>query len=222
MGLMTVFSTPPRIQRGAALVIALVFLIALTLLGLASMGGNVLQQRMTYSISETNLAFQGAETAVASGENWIEGQALVPNIDCNESFRTDCGTISLSIWDRRTGEAAADGPNLANLRDAAWWETRGRPVGWNYSLVGTNTVIEAIAGQQYLVAGEDVAGPGGSVDKKNYPHYVIEFLGRDPEGSVRLGETGPRLHFFQVSGRGGGVLEGSPQTITQSVYSKFY
>ena len=39
-------------QSGAALVVSLVFLMALTLLGVAAVSGNTLQQRMAYSVAE--------------------------------------------------------------------------------------------------------------------------------------------------------------------------
>ncbi len=71
-----------RPQTGAALIIALVFLVALTLLGIAAMSGNSLQEKMAYSAGETNISFQSAETAVSAGEAWLEARIAQPIPDC--------------------------------------------------------------------------------------------------------------------------------------------
>ncbi len=207
--------TRPRSrQTGAALVIALVFLIALTLLGIASMGGNVLQQRMTYSVGESNRAFQGAETGIVNGENWLDNQDLRPVPDCGETDPTTCWD-SLSIWRGRPTLPETPEVSIANLRTPNWWQSRGRPVGWMYE---EGAVIGPVAGQEYRVGGEAVAA-----NTDSYPRYVVEELGKDPTGSRTIGGPAvPELWYYQISARGGGSLAGGPPTITQSVYTRVY
>ena len=55
-------------QSGAALIVALIFLVALTVLGVAALDGNTLQQRMTFGLTENVKSFQAAESALAVGE----------------------------------------------------------------------------------------------------------------------------------------------------------
>lgn len=202
-------------QRGATLVVALVFLIALTLLGIASMGGNTLQQRMAYSVGESNRAFQGAETGIVNGETWLDNQILQPVPDCPESDAATCGD-SLSIWPGRPPDPTQLEVTIANLRTPNWWINQGRPVGWRYEV---GALIGPIAGQEYRVGGVAVA-----TNSNNYPRYVVEVLGPDPSGSVTTGASSkvPTLWYYQISSRGGGSLASGPSTITQSVYTRVY
>lgn len=55
-------------QRGVALPVALIFLVLLTLLGLALVNGSVMQEMMFGNSKDTKLAFQAAETALRDAE----------------------------------------------------------------------------------------------------------------------------------------------------------
>lgn len=57
-----------RVQRGVALVIVLVLLLVVTLLGLASMRGVLLEERMSAALYDRSLMFQAAEAALREGE----------------------------------------------------------------------------------------------------------------------------------------------------------
>ncbi len=60
------FSTPPRqANRGIALVVALVLLILLTILGVASMNSVVMQERMAGNVNLQSLAFEAASAGVS-------------------------------------------------------------------------------------------------------------------------------------------------------------
>ncbi len=61
-------------QRGAAMVIALVMLLVLTLLATASARMTILEERMTGNTQDRGVAFQAAEAALRAGED----QAQVP------------------------------------------------------------------------------------------------------------------------------------------------
>lgn len=50
-----------KMQKGAALFVALVFLLILTLLGLTSSNVSLMQERMAANVAEYNMAFQRAE-----------------------------------------------------------------------------------------------------------------------------------------------------------------
>jgi type IV pilus assembly protein PilX len=63
-----------RHNRGAALIISLVLLVVLTVLGVASMQGTILQERMAGNFRESNAALQAAEAALRAAERFL-GQA---------------------------------------------------------------------------------------------------------------------------------------------------
>lgn len=59
-------------QRGSALIIALVFLLIMTLIGVSAMQGTTQQEGMAGNARQRNLAFQAAEAALRSGEQSLE------------------------------------------------------------------------------------------------------------------------------------------------------
>ncbi|TVS15782.1 MAG: pilus assembly protein PilX [Gammaproteobacteria bacterium] len=64
-------------QSGAALVIALVFLLLMTLVGVTAMQSTTLQERMAGNLRDRDMALQAAESALREGE-WQLQQATVP------------------------------------------------------------------------------------------------------------------------------------------------
>lgn len=63
-------------QRGAALFVALIFLLVLTLLGTTATTNNSLQERMAGHTRDRDLSFQAAEHALAAADDWIRSQTL--------------------------------------------------------------------------------------------------------------------------------------------------
>lgn len=59
---------PARTQRGAALVVVLILLLLMTLLGLASLRGTLLEERMGANMLDRSLGFQAAEAALRVAE----------------------------------------------------------------------------------------------------------------------------------------------------------
>ena len=58
----------PVRQRGAALFVVLMLLLVMTLLGLASLRGAMLEERMSANLYDRGLMFQAAESALREGE----------------------------------------------------------------------------------------------------------------------------------------------------------
>jgi type IV pilus assembly protein PilX len=57
-----------RTQRGVALVVALILLIVITLVGLAAVGGTIMQNKMASNQYDREVAFQNAESALRIAE----------------------------------------------------------------------------------------------------------------------------------------------------------
>ena len=60
-----------RKQRGAVLVVALIFLVVMTMLILASVRNTTMQERMASNLYDRSLAFQAAEAALREGERFV-------------------------------------------------------------------------------------------------------------------------------------------------------
>jgi type IV pilus assembly protein PilX len=78
----TVFSHSQ--QRGAVLIIALMMLLLLTIIGLSSMRGTVLQENMAGNMRDSSLALQASEAALRKGEQVVIDKFLngtLPTLD---------------------------------------------------------------------------------------------------------------------------------------------
>lgn len=64
-------------QRGAALIVSLVFLLIMTVLGVTAIRNTTLEERMAGNLRDSNLAFQAAEAALREGEELLT-QATIP------------------------------------------------------------------------------------------------------------------------------------------------
>lgn len=100
----------PAGQRGAALAIVLLLLMVVTLLGLASMRGAILQERMAANTYTRAMAFQIAETALREAEAYATGKPPLPADGCS------AGACARTAADEQPAWQADD-----------FWETAG---GW--------------------------------------------------------------------------------------------
>lgn len=93
---------PPRSQlrqHGAALIIALVFLLLLTLLGVTAMGTTSLEEKMAGNLRDKDLAFQAAETGLIAGETWIDNQLKEPEPNNSLGIYEFDSNSAQWIWD---------------------------------------------------------------------------------------------------------------------------
>lgn len=67
---------PNRIgrQNGAALIVALVMLLVLTLIAITASRTSTLQERMAGNFRQSSIAFEAAEVTLRIGEEWVENQ----------------------------------------------------------------------------------------------------------------------------------------------------
>jgi type IV pilus assembly protein PilX len=113
-------ASPQRRERGSALIIALVFLLLMTILGVASMQSTVLQERMAGNQRDRNLAFQAAEAALRAGEDWVG--VFANQVAVESCFNTgDCpdGEEEGAAGERLADPAGWDGSDAISDIDAA-------------------------------------------------------------------------------------------------------
>ena len=92
---------PPR-QRGVALVMSLVFLLLLTILGIAALNTTSLEEKMAGNVKDRNLAFQSAESALIVAENWVYtqiGKPVFPNNPIGLYTPVTSDTVATPNWD---------------------------------------------------------------------------------------------------------------------------
>ena len=96
-----------RRQEGVALFLSLVMLLILTILGVSAVQNTSLQQRMSRNAFDSNLAFQGAESALRDGENYIEDNftSLTP---FDATGANDAGLYYDAAWNATPNWEAVD------------------------------------------------------------------------------------------------------------------
>lgn len=72
----------PHTQRGVALIVVLLLLLVVTLIGLASMRGTLLQERMAGNVFARSEAFQSAEAVLREAEQFAATMPVIPATGC--------------------------------------------------------------------------------------------------------------------------------------------
>lgn len=99
---MPIHSNPvpaPNHQRGMVLVLALVFLLLLTIMGITALNTTSLEEKMTGNVKDRNLAFQAAESALILAESWIYTQIGKPIFPSNTTGLYVPSTATTPNWD---------------------------------------------------------------------------------------------------------------------------
>lgn len=110
------FKSPMK-EEGAVLIIGLIMMLLLTIIGLASIRGTDLQERMAGNMRDRNLAFQSAEAGLRAGE--LVGFGLtgtaVPNANGYFDNLNRSSTIKRpALWEKTDWEAGTNSIKLAN------------------------------------------------------------------------------------------------------------
>ncbi len=108
-------------QKGATLVIALVILIALTIIGLVSMQSSTTEVSMAGNLRNSATAFSAAEVGLADGESFVESQDSPALFDGNSNGLYPLGQFAVDVltadWDG--GDSRVSGVDLSGQGVAA-------------------------------------------------------------------------------------------------------
>lgn len=114
-----------RTERGAAMIIALIMLLVLTVLATTTSRMTLLEERMTGNTQDNRVAFQAAEAALRDGEAFLR-QAVLPAFDGNSGLYQPAAATEEPLWDTvdwaddagvRTYDGLGDAPGaLAEAR----------------------------------------------------------------------------------------------------------
>jgi type IV pilus assembly protein PilX len=96
-----------RSQRGAAMVIALVMLLVLTLLATASARMTLLEERMTGNTQDRNVAFQAAEAGLRSGEAIAQAAVLPVFGGASGGLYTPAAPDEAPLWETLDWDSAS-------------------------------------------------------------------------------------------------------------------
>lgn len=138
-------------QNGAALLVALIMLLVSTLIGLASIRGTTLNEKMSTNMYDRSLSYQAAESALLAGEAAVEANQTL-GVDCTSNNQTCPPTPATTF--------------LIGAGNSAGWTTVPDAYLVNEDLLGS-------APQYYIekmgeVGGTDELDLGSSANCANY------------------------------------------------------
>jgi type IV pilus assembly protein PilX len=108
---------PKGAQRGAALIVAMVMLLAMTLVGVTAVRNTTLQERMAGNLRDSNLAFQSAERALREGETFLRSPTIPPFTGANGLLTMQDDAGRASFWSAY--DWAGNGRTAAGVTDVA-------------------------------------------------------------------------------------------------------
>jgi type IV pilus assembly protein PilX len=190
-------------QKGAVLLIALIFLILLTLIAIGASSGSLLQQRMVAATRSAQLAVMSGNTALRGAEWRIWSASAI----VSGSFICDAGDINTGTgcvkYDPSSSSLYGTSGTVTEFQDAnnAWLSLTG-PV--TYTGANSSGYTDT-----------DISG-NTTADIAENPQYIVEDLGLvRPPGSGpqhESGDTGPNnggagqinVHVFRITARAAG------------------
>ncbi|QBQ56272.1 pilus assembly PilX family protein [Nitrosococcus wardiae] len=98
-------------QQGATLIISLLMLLVLTLIGVTAIQTTTLEEKMAGNMRDQNLAFQAAEAALRTSEDWL-GQQITEPIPQSSCSTPPCDLV----WQ-------LNALNGGDFLDINWWKT---------------------------------------------------------------------------------------------------
>jgi len=179
-------------QKGVALFMSLVMLLILTLLGLSSVQTTSMQERMSRNARDSNLAFQGAESATKNSEVYLETvSSLLPFQNNNTVGRYDA-------------TADGDGPvNLATFDWAVAANNNAAPNGRQFAAVDIE-IGDVVKEQKYII--EFIKTVVSDEDRLN-----LDNIGQDTGSG--------RTQIFRITSYGTGGTD-TAHVMIQSTYGK--
>ncbi|HEY4371540.1 MAG TPA: PilX N-terminal domain-containing pilus assembly protein [Burkholderiales bacterium] len=182
-----------RRERGVTLVIALIFMVALTLLGVGMVRSTTADERMGANTRDYDVAFAAAEAAMRDAEIRIDGTYLAPKALLGVQ---NYPTSTMSCGNATSGTTGQIGICLSDTNNTPLV----KPLGTAYDLEDTThaAVIGTLTGTATL--------PGVAAQ----PRYYIE--------SIQVAtSTGSTPTGYRITSKGYGARS-STQVILQEVY----
>ena len=148
-------------QGGAALVVVLILLILVTLLGLASLRGALMEERMSANMFDRSIAFQAAESALRIAEQKVRDASAK-----GLSIGVDCSAIN-TICDGTPRNVNAANPSGCKADVAGCWMDVTNPAAYSNKVAGTPQYYIEFMGD-FPISAEDSGSASRSASSNQY------------------------------------------------------
>jgi type IV pilus assembly protein PilX len=107
-----------RRQQGAVLITSLIILMVMTMIGLSSMQSTIVEEKMAGNMRDQAVAFQSAETALRTGENYLGTPILPVFNNSNGLYQPASGMTDLPVWETIDWSDTSEVITVSHLRIA--------------------------------------------------------------------------------------------------------
>jgi Tfp pilus assembly protein PilX len=196
-------------QQGAILVVALLFLLIMTILGLSGISSSFMEEKMVGNSISRERAFQASEAALRSAELFLAaagnkdiviaevcGRVGNDSDPCDRAY-DDSGNQIKTVGDDRGDtcpngyctpseqDAAYDADAAHDCNDAAYIPERWQSCPTGTAAAGSNLSLFTTAGSYQIYPNPNQLG-----NIAQEPRYIIEFIGyRIPDGELSACDT---------------------------------
>ena len=202
-------TSAPRRERGAILIITLMFLVLLTIVGVASISSSTLEEKMAGNLRAQYPAFQAAESALRDAE--IDLEAGIGGTG-NRDGVTKIG-MGIAYFATPCSAAFTEGVCMQPATPAGTYQTEiVTAASWDWTSITKTVEYGTYTGAARLCA-SDTFPACSPVVLFRQPRYVIEYL----EEKIDLPATAPLTRHFRITARGWGANQSTTVTL-QTVY----
>jgi len=194
----TIARTPLR-QKGAVLIIGLIFLVVITLLGITAMQRTTLDTKIVGNYKSYRTAFEGAEAAVMDGEC-----RLIPT--GNNFIRPKVGGTETKIWRKNVPYQDCTGASNARLDwwfscESSWWQKKFR------------------AGNVYAFSAPFFGLEDNAIASR--PLYLFE--GSEAERDfINVDPPPPQKSYYRITARSGTGPNSQSNVMVQTIFAWRY
>ena len=211
----------PRAQRGAVLIVALLFLTILTILGVTAMTTTTFEERMAGNTRDVSLAFQAAEAALRDARRDLNGITILPfNTPRNPAIKLKTGFGDGTDTNNATcGKSKVAVPQTLGLcRSGAYDGEKGVQPPMNNSTTIWQDPPPGIDSSVEFGTYTGALIPAGMLARR--PRYFIEVLCYQLSGAFSLGGAPAEpCAFYRITARGWGANINTQVTL-QEIFLK--
>lgn len=154
---MNTFTSTQHNQSGMAILMAIIFLLVLTVVGITSTNSSILSEKMSYNMKDMVSAFQAAESALSDGEEWLQKSTSAPST---------CSSAPCTVWQSNIISSP-------ETQTTNWWQTNGQTYSSTIQNVYTQPMYLI---EQYSFSSDDLS-PESLAAGKGFYYYRITARG---------------------------------------------
>lgn len=163
-----------RNQRGAVLIVSMIFLVIMTLVGMAGIELSGLEEKMAAQLRDRQMAFEAAEAALLDGEAYLESVVTMPAFDGTNGLYMPKSDGS-NHWD----DWAALGSSVRTMRSQV---SDADKKGFGQLASFATYIVEELA----ATAPDDSKEAGKAIEKRRYYRITARAVGLSSSSEVKL------------------------------------